>query len=175
MTLPEPTRDTIGEILAAAFHLTRKPGYLILFLLIVACAFQQCASVSVGKAGDTRTKPVQLIDENTYLLLEATDDRTYAFRQSNPVKVGSNDGSGPLNERRFLNALAGPGGEQIEYFRAGSCCPFKTPNGLLDNTGMLDHYRIFWNGSKDTLDIYINMYDEGDLKIPVGLTAKRKD
>lgn len=174
MTLPEPVRQTIGGI-AAEFHLTTKSTYPILLLFIVTCALQHCASVSANKVGDTRTKPVEFIDENTYLLLEATNDRTYAFKPSNPVRVGSGDGSGPLNERRFLNALAGPGGEQIEYFRAGSCCPFKTPNGLLDNTGMLDHYRIFWEGSKDTLDIYINMYDEGDLMVPVGLTAKRKD
>lgn len=149
--------------------------YPVLLLFAVACALQQCASVSAKKVGNTRTKPVQFIDDNTYLLLEASDDPSYAFRRSNPVKVGSGDGSGPLNERRFLNALAGPGGEQIEYFRAGSCCPFKTPNGIIDGTGMLDHYRIFWEGSKDTLDIYINMYDEGDLKIPVGLTARWKD
>jgi hypothetical protein len=39
---------------------------------------------------------------------------------------------------------------------------------------MLDVYRIYWTGGKDTLDIYINMYDKGDLQIPVGLTAKGK-
>jgi hypothetical protein len=86
---------------------------------------------------------------------------------------GSNESSGPRSERRFLNALLGPNGEEVKYFRAGSCCPFKTPNGILD-TGLLDRYRVSWTGSKDTLDIFINMYDKGDLQIPVGLTARTK-
>ena len=121
--------------------------------------------------GNTRTTPLESIDERTYLLTEATDDKTYAYTKSNPVKVG---GLSPSNERRFLNALLGPNGEPIWYNRAGSCCPFKTPNGMMENTGLLDIYLVNWSGSKDTLTIYINMYDEGDLKIPVGLLAKKK-
>lgn len=170
MTFPEPLRHAIGEISTNLRN--AMSGYPALVFLVLMCAVQRCASVSASS--QARTTPVQLMDENTYLLLEVASDRSYAFRPSNPVKVGSSDGNGPLNERRYLNALAGPGGERIEYFRAGSCCPFKTPNGIIDNTGMLDRYRVFWEGSKDTLDIYINMYDEGDLKIPAGLTAKRK-
>lgn len=147
--------------------------FLISFLLILigACASQKATNTT----GHTRTKPVQYLDRNTFFLTEVSDDETYAFTPKNPVKVGSDDGGGPLNERRFLNALLGPNGEHVEYYRAGSCCPFKTPNGLLDNTGLLDRYRVSWQGAKDTLDIYINMYDKGDLKIPVGFRAKSKN
>lgn len=87
---------------------------------------------------------------------------------------GIKENSGPRNERRYLNALLGPEGQEVKYARAGSCCPFKTPNGMLDNTGMLDRYRLTWAGSADTVDIYINMYDKGDLRIPVGLKAKTR-
>ena len=152
--------------------------YLIFAFVIwiIGCSSQKTASSSNKARGDTRTKPVLMLDDNTYLLTETTADQTYAYRQSNPVKVGgSKDSSGPKNERRFLNALQGPAGEVVRYFRTGSCCPFKTPHGILDNTGLLDHYRLFWTGGKDTLDIYLNMYDEGDLFIPVGLTAKKKN
>jgi hypothetical protein len=38
---------------------------------------------------------------------------------------------------------------------------------------MLDHYRVYWDGGLDTLNIFINMYYKGDLFIPVGLTAKK--
>lgn len=142
-------------------------------LTLLGCASQKGTSTSNAGRGDTRTREVQLLDANTYLLTEMAEDRTYGYDRSNPVKVGgSRESSGPRNERMFLNALLGPNGEEVKYFRAGSCCPFKTPNGLIDNTGMLDRYRISWTGAKDTLDIFINMYDEGDLKIPVGLTAK---
>jgi hypothetical protein len=106
-------------------------------------------------------------------LTDATDDKTYGFEKSNPVKVGGSIESGARNERRFLNALLGPNGEETTYFRAGSCCEFKTPNGLIGNMGLLDRYKLTWTGSSDTLNIYINMYDQGDLMISVGLTAKK--
>ncbi len=106
---------------------------------------------------------------------KTTEDPSYGYKKTNPVKVGGvSENSGPLNERRFLNALTGPNGERIIYTRGGSCCSFKTPNGPFGNSGMLDRYEITWLGATDTLDIFINMYDEGDLFIPVGLTAKEK-
>ncbi len=114
---------------------------------------------------------MEFLNDNTYLLTEMSEDKTYAFDKSNPVKVG---GLSPSNERAFLNALLGPNGEEVKYFRAGSCCHFKTPNGLVGDGGLLDLYRVFWEGASDTLDIYINMYDKGDLKIPLGLKAKKK-
>jgi hypothetical protein len=147
---------------------------LVAVCWLIGCASQKTAAPSNRERGDTRTRPVELIDNNTYLITERTDDATYAFKSVNPVKVGK-DSSGPQNERRFLNALLGPNGEEIKYYRVGSCCPFKTPNGIFDNSGMLDHYKVFWTGARDTLDIYINMYDEGDLFIPVGLNAKKKN
>lgn len=80
--------------------------------------------------------------------------------------------SGPLNERRFLNGLAGPNGEAIQYRRTGSCCGFKTPNGF-DNMGMLDRYKVYRDGCKDTAILLINMYDKGDLKVPVGFSSRK--
>jgi hypothetical protein len=145
-------------------------------LLFIGCASQKTTPTAntSGGDGDTRTKEIELLDSDTYLLIERSEDKTYGYDKSNPIKVGgSNESSGPRSERRFLNALLGPNGEEVKYFRAGSCCPFKTPNGILD-TGLLDRYRVSWTGSKDTLDIFINMYDKGDLQIPVGLTARTK-
>lgn len=141
----------------------------------MSCATKKSASSGDKGLGDTRTVDVELIDDNTYLLVEESVDKTYGYEASNPIKVGGvHDNTGPINERRFLNALYGHDNKKMIYFRAGSCCPFKTPNGFIENTGMLDRYRITEIGSKDTLDIYINMYDTGDLKIPVGLKAKEK-
>jgi hypothetical protein len=148
---------------------------LVSLLIIVSCSNSKkvssnsSSSSNQGK-GDTRTTKVEMLDNETYLLTEKTDDKTYGFEQSNPIKVGERS---PQNERRFLNALLGPNGETVKYFRAGSCCGFKTPNGTIGNMGLLDLYRVFWDGNKDTLNIYINMYDKGDLKIPVGFTAKQ--
>jgi nicotinic acid phosphoribosyltransferase len=72
---------------------------------------------------------------------------------------------GPLNERRFLDALVGPNGEEISYYRAGSCCPIKSKNDPFGvGSVLLDDYRVTWKGAKDTISIYINMYDYGTLK-----------
>lgn len=145
-----------------------------MLISVFGCGSQKSASTKSIK-GDTRTKEIQFLDDNTYLLTETTTDKTYGFDKSNPIKVGgSRESLGPRNERRFLNALLGPNGEKVTYYRTGSCCSFKTPNGM-NNLGLLDRYKVTWNGSSDTLHIYINMYDKGDLFIPVGFTAKNKN
>lgn len=114
-----------------------------------------------------------LFDNQTFLLTEISTDKTYGISEKNPIKVGGVDKQeGPLNERRFLNALAGPNGEKVNYYRAGSCCPVKSKNGLM-GMAMLDNYRVTWEGSTDTVSIYINMYDYEELKAPVGFTIKQ--
>lgn len=147
----------------------------MLFTFLVACASQKTSatvkSLNTAK-GDTRTVPVEFLDDKTYLLNLPSSDKSYGYTERNAIKVGK-DGSGPVNERRFLNALLGPNGEEISYARAGSCCTFKTPNGMIDNMGMLDRYTITWVGNKEPLTLYLNMYDKGDLQIPVGLKAKQ--
>lgn len=115
----------------------------------------------------------QLLDKQTFLLTEVSTNPMYGLSAKNPIEVGGVDKSeGPLNERRFLNALAGPNGERIKYYRAGSCCPVKSKNGF-GGMAMLDNYRVTWEGSNDTVSIYINMYDYGVLKAPVGFTIKK--
>ncbi len=143
-------------------------------LFIVSCTAQQKTTTTYsGKGGDTRTVEVKYLDENTYLLTELSLDATYGYTEGNPIMVGGvHDGSAVLNERRFLNALLGPNGEAITYHRAGSCCGFETPNGFINNMGMLDIYIIEYPGAAQSIKLYINMYDAGDLKIPIGFTAK---
>jgi hypothetical protein len=123
----------------------------------------------------TATKRVvktNLRDYNTFSLTEISTDPTYGLSEKNPIEVGGAERSeGPLNERRFLNALAGPNGEEVSYYRAGSCCPVKSKNGFM-GMAMLDNYRVTWEGSTDTVSIFINMYDYNVLKAPVGFTIK---
>lgn len=116
-----------------------------------------------------------LKDNQTFNLTEISTDPTYGLTDKNPVQVGGVDKQeGPLNERRFLNALAGPNGEKVSYFRAGSCCPIKSKNDPFGfGSVMLDNFRVTWEGAKDTVSIYINMYDYGTLKAPVGFTIKK--
>lgn len=128
--------------------------------ILVSCA---------GTKGTVKTPPP---DYRTFALTGISTDPTYGLSSKNPVEVGGVDkGEGPMNERRFLNALAGPKGERVSYYRAGSCCPVKSEKGPM-GMAMLDNYRVTWEGSKDTTSIYINMYDYGELKAPMGFTIR---
>jgi hypothetical protein len=137
--------------------------YIGIVILVLACSTPK-------QAVKTNLKNSQ-----TFELTEISTDPTFGLSAKNPVQVGGVDkNEGPTNERRFLNALAGPNGEEVTYFRAGSCCPIKSksdPFGL--GSVMLDNYRVTWKGAKDTVSIYINMYDYGQLKAPVGFTIKK--
>lgn len=150
-------------------------NWLILGIIIISSCAAPKTSISAALKkgeGDTRTKKVEYIDNYTYLLTETSDDKTYGYSESNPIKVGGvSEREGPLNQRRFLDALYGPNNKKMIYWRAGSCCPIETSAGF-NNLGMLDKYRAVEIGSSDTLTLYINMYDKGDLKIPMGLQAK---
>lgn len=147
-------------------------------LIVMSCSSNKTitSKKDIKLIGDTRTKAIEFINKDTYLLTETSDDPTYGYDESNPIKVGGvHEKEGPLNERRFLNALYGPNNIKMIFYRTGSCCPFQTPNGFIENSGMLDHFRIVEMGGRDTLSIYINMYDKGDLKIPLGLRALEKE
>lgn len=154
-----------------------KPLTLLLIIALAGCTAQKqtTSSKSSSGAGDTRTVPVEFIDDYTFLLSEITYDVSYGYTETNPINVGGiHDGDAVLNEQRFLNALLGPNGEDVTYSRAGSCCAFPTPNGLIGDAGMLDIYIVQYEGSAQSVKLYINMYDKGNLKIPVGFTAKQK-
>lgn len=165
--------------------------YLILLPLFVQL-FSSCSSSKKPAAGTRNTTAIpktadgpsetfsksqaSLLDNNTFKLEAISEDETYGYTQANPVCVGGvKNSEGPLNERRFLNALLGPNGEEIEYTRRGSCCPFTTPNGMIGNSGMLDIYVVKYksNGQEKIVNLFINMYDFGKLMAPKGFTIKK--
>jgi hypothetical protein len=106
----------------------------------------------------------------TFTITEVSTDETYGYTEKNPVKVGGGQ-SGPANERKYLNSLTGPNGEELKYERKGSCCPFETPNGFMGG-GMLDRYEVTYAGLSKPIIIYINMYDKDVLKAPKGFKFK---
>ena len=108
------------------------------------------------------------------IITEISTDSAYGLTPVKPVEVGGAFANGPYNERRYLDALAGPHGEKLKYYRAGSCCPVKSENGMM-GMAVLDNYRVSYAGTKDTVSIYINMYDKGTLKAPVGFTIRKID
>ena len=108
-----------------------------------------------------------------FLIQETSQDETYGFTANNPVRVGGGKEAGVRNQQRYLNALLGPRGEVLRFEREGSCCTFKIGDGSVDNEGQLDIYTVSWKGRKEPLRLYLNMYEEGPLAAPRGLTAAR--
>lgn len=110
-----------------------------------------------------------LLDVNTFKLVEYSNDSTYGYSPKNPIRVGGVDnGQGPLNERRFLNALMGPNGEEISYERIGS----RSGEGKLYRMEILDMYSVTYDGLAEPAVLYISMYVANKLKVPVGFKIK---
>ena len=158
----------------------------IVFFLIIVLTMTSCFSskqvATSNQPSNSNSNSVdygspninqELIDDNTFKINKYSTDSTYGYTIENPIMVGNAGGSGPVNERRFINALTGPNGEIIEYYRLGSCCHFKTSNGLFGDSGLLDKYSLTYRGLKKDLVIYINMYDSDTLKVPIGLELKK--
>ena len=40
--------------------------------------------------------------------------------------------------------------------------------------GFLDVYEIYWDGQTQTVKLYLNMYEKGEVMVPVGLTLKKR-
>ncbi len=141
-----------------------------LMILLGSCSTNKKLSQNLPPENE---EPI-LIDSNTFYISEISKNKSYGLTPKNPVEVGeSSSSSWQQNERRYLNALAGPNGERLAYYHAGSCCPIKSDKAIFGNSVMLDRYRVTWEGSSDTVSIYINMFDSGELKAPLGFNIKK--
>lgn len=142
-------------------------------LLLVGCKTTKVGGNAEGMMnyGSPRVKQ-ELVNDQMFLIKKYATDNTYGYTEKNPIMVGK-EGGGPKDERRFLNALAGPNGEQINYQRLGSCCVFVTKNGLFGDSGMLDKYEVTYEGLDKPIILYINMYDSDVLQVPVGLMLRK--
>jgi len=96
----------------------------------------------------------------------------YGYSPETAIKVGGGFGEGSHRTYGFLNALTGPRGEPVHYFRIGTCCEFKTPNSPFDGAALLEVYDVTVEGSSTARRLYFNWYDSGDLWAPSGFTSK---
>ncbi len=90
-----------------------------------------------------------------------TSDRTYGYRENNPIRVGPSDFlTLALVERQYLDSLIAPGGHHIEYERLHS-----QPT---DDT-ILDVYRVTYPGG--SLTLYLDAYSGEPFRVPRGLAC----
>jgi hypothetical protein len=139
------------------------------YMLLISCVSTKSTLKNVD---NTAPNPI-VTKYNTFLLTATATDLKYGYNKDYPVNVFfQNSTWDEVNQKRYLNALTGPNGEEIQYKRTGICCPFPTKNS---NTGggFLETYTITYDGLKTPITLYINKYEKGLLMAPVGLTVKK--
>jgi len=99
--------------------------------------------------------------------VEVSKDPSYGYTQSNPVKVGGvQHDCGPLSEREYLLNLRNIYNERPQIQRIGTCCPFETLAPASE--GHLDLFRLIFTSTRDTVRLYLNMYEYEQPKAPKG-------
>ncbi len=143
------------------------------FLLLV-CVLSSCVSTrSTLKNVDDNAPIPKLTTENTFVITEYSKDPRYGYDKDYPVNVFfRNTKDENINQARFLNALTGPKGEKISFIKLESCCPFPTKRSEM-GAGFLDVYEIRWEKQKKPIKLYLNIYEKGYLKVPVGFGLKK--
>lgn len=148
-----------------------KNKFLIFVLFSMMCS---CVSTkSTLKNVDDHALIPKLNSNNVFVLTEYSKDEQYGYDKDYPINVFyKNTKDDKINQERYLNALAGPKGEQIAYKKVETCCPFPTKNVEM-GVGLLDVYEITWAGQKQPIKLHLNYYEKGALMVPVGLTLKK--
>ena len=146
----------------------------IIALITILFITTSCVSTqSTIKNVDDNAPNPKVTDNNTFVITDYSKDKKYGYDKDYPVNIFYGDTRNEfLNQQRFLNALAGPNGEKITYTKLESCCPFPTKRSEM-GAGLLDVYELRWEGQKNPITLYLNIYEKGILMIPVGLSLKK--
>jgi hypothetical protein len=136
--------------------------------------FASCISTkSTIKNIDDNAPLPQLSKNNTFIITEYSKDTKYGYDKDYPINVFYyNTRNETINQERFLNALAGPKGEKISFSKLESCCPFPTKRSEM-GAGLLDVYEVKWEGLKKPVILYMNIYEKGALKVPIGFSSTK--
>lgn len=145
----------------------------ILFLIALLLIATACVSTKSTLRNVDENAPTPQLKDNTFVITEFSKDKKYGFDKNYPINIfyGTTRNE-TINQQRFLNALAGPKGEKITYTKLESCCPFPTKRSEM-GVGLLDVYEIRWEGQKNPVILYLNIYEKGYLMIPMGLSLKK--
>jgi hypothetical protein len=148
----------------------KKTAFFISLLLIIT----SCGSIKSSLKNVDNNAPVPVLSKNnTFVITEYSKDKKYGYDKDYPINIyfrGTKNDT--INQKYFLNALAGPKGEKITYTKLENCCPFPTKNSDM-GAGFLDVYELKWEGLKKPIILYLNIYERGLLMVPVGLSLKK--
>jgi hypothetical protein len=148
-----------------------KKTILFIPLLLVITS---CGSIKSSIKNVDNNAPVPVLGKNnSFVITEYSKDKKYGYDKDYPINIyfrGTKNDT--INQKYFLNALAGPKGEKITYTRMENCCPFPTKNSDM-GAGFLNVYELKWEGQKKPVLLYLNIYEKGLLMVPVGLSLQK--
>ncbi|NRT12005.1 2-dehydro-3-deoxyphosphooctonate aldolase [Flavobacterium sp. 14A] len=146
----------------------------IITLLYLALLTVSCVSTKSTLKNVDDNAPIPLLStDNTFVITEFSTDKRYGYDKDYPINVFYySTRNETINQERFLNALAGPKGQKITFKKLESCCPFPSKRSEM-GAGLLDVYEIDWEGLKIPITLYMNIYEKGYLKVPVGFGLKK--
>ena len=144
-------------------------SFIALLILTTSCVSTKSTIKNIDN-----TAPIPVVTNNVFVITSFSNDKKYGYDMDYPINIlyGSTR-SETINQERFLNALAGPKGEEITYTKLERCCPFPSKNSEM-GAGLLDAYEIKWKGQQKPVILYINIYEKGIVQVPVGFTLKKK-
>lgn len=142
--------------------------FLALLLLSAACG---SIKSTIQNIDNNALKPE--IKDNAFVIKAYSSDKKYGYHKDFPINLGfENEIRSEKNVAYFFNALTGPNGEKITYVKLESCCPFPTKRNKM-GAGSLDIYQISFEGSNKKIQLYLNVYEKGNVLCPVGFTVKK--
>jgi len=141
----------------------------IIALIIIVIGSVSCVSTKSTLKNVNDKAPIpKLTADNTFVISKYSNDPKYGYNQDYPINVFyRNTKDETINQQRFLNALTGPKGEKLFYKKIEVCCPFPTKNSEMGG-GFLDIYEVTWVGLKQPIKLYFNLYEKGELLVPMG-------
>lgn len=138
----------------------------VIFLFLLA----SCGAKKGPTILSSTSNPTQMSSDYEPFV-DVTDyaqNEEYGLKGKFPVKIG---GRSAVNQRRYLASLAGPNGEELSFHRRGSCCGYKSENGL-SGVALVDVYEVMYDGLEDPILVFISFYDLDKLYIPKGFTKR---
>ncbi|MBF4473778.1 MULTISPECIES: 2-dehydro-3-deoxyphosphooctonate aldolase [Flavobacterium] len=147
----------------------KKTVLLIALLLIIT----SCGSIKSSIKNVDNSAPVPVVKNDAFVITAYSKDKKYGYDKDYPINIFYRDTKNDtINQKYFLNALAGPKGEKITYTKLENCCPFPSKN-TDTGAGFLDVYQLKWEGLKTPIILYLNIYERGQLMVPAGLGLKK--
>lgn len=145
----------------------------IISLITLLLVITSCGSIKSSIKNVDNTAPVPVVKNGAFVITSYSKDKKYGYDKDYPINIffrGTRNDT--INQKYFLNALAGPKGEKISYSKLENCCPFPTKNADT-GAGFLDVYELKWEGLKKPVILYLNIYERGQLMVPMGLGLKK--